>query len=47
MLILYRIAAIVMLILNARSMKREYDKQNLIGVVYWGFMTLLMIIALL
>lgn len=46
MLILFRIAVIVLLILDVWSMKREYDKQNLVGVVYWGFMTLLMIIAL-
>lgn len=37
---------IVVIILDAWAMKKEYDKENLVGVVYWGFWTLMMVAAL-
>lgn len=36
---------IIVVILEAWSMKKEYDKQNLVGVVYWGW-TLISFMAL-
>lgn len=46
MITFFRIAVIVLLSLDAWSMKKEYDKQNLVGVIYWGFWTLMMTITL-
>lgn len=40
------IACLAILACNAWTMKQEHDKQNLEGVVYWGFMTLLVAIML-
>lgn len=40
------IIAIVVLIVDVRYMQEERDKQNLVGVVYWGFMTLILIISI-
>ena len=37
---------IVVIILDAQAMKKEYDKENLVGVVYWGLLTLMMVTAL-
>ena len=37
---------IVVIILDAWAMKKEYDKENLVGVVYWGFWTRMMVAAL-
>lgn len=42
-----RIAGLVLFICDAKLMKKEYDKENLLGVVYWGFMTVIVILALL
>ena len=42
-----RIAGLVLFICDAKLMKIEYDKENLLGVVYWGFMTVIVILALL
>ena len=41
-----RTIGIVVIILDAWAMKKEYDKENLVGVVYWGFWTLMMVAAL-
>lgn len=46
MKILLTIIIISVLVLDAWFMKKEYDKENLVGVVYWGFWTLMAIIAL-
>lgn len=42
-----RIAGLVLFICDAKLMKNEYDKENLVGVVYWGFMTVIIILVLL
>lgn len=36
----------IVVILEAWIMKKEYNNQNLVGVVYWGFMMLMLFIAL-
>lgn len=42
----FLVIGITVLTLNAWSMKKEYDKENLVGVVYWGFWTLMLFMAL-
>lgn len=37
---------LLLAILDAQAMKKEYDKENLVGVVYWGLLTLMMVTAL-
>jgi hypothetical protein len=41
-----RIACIAVVVCDAWFMKKEHDKQNLEGVVYWGFMMLMLVITL-
>lgn len=42
-----RIACLAILVCDAWAMKKEHDAQNLEGVVYWGFMTILIVITLI